>query len=369
MSIRTSKKINVYAHVFRGVDAKDYKKRFESGLEPDESPYGFHKAREFGMNIRTSSDAPFPLITRRIDRITGLDFSHALTNSKNVRAANVIWAMTEREAFAVALLFALRIVRARPIISNAVWLLDHWGKLPRSKRVIYRLLSRYISAMTVHSQKCLEPARLLFPNIDVEMMYFGVNTGVFEITPPKSIIHSPIRIMAAGNDATRDWDTLLAAFGNDDRFHLTIFCPWLSQDRASAFSNVVVPQKWSMAICKAAYRDADIIAVPMVVNLFSGITVALEAAALGKPILSTRTGGVPSYFTEDEAIYCVAGDPDGMRDAVLRQEATDLQKIAARAQARFIQEDYSTRAVMGRYAKITEKVMESCQRLGGSLLS
>ena len=57
----------------------------------------------------------------------------------------------------------------------------------------------------------------------------------------------------------------------------------------------------------ACYHWADIVAVPMRQNIYSGITVALEAAAMGTPVVSSRTGGVPTYFGEDEVFYSPAG--------------------------------------------------------------
>jgi glycosyltransferase involved in cell wall biosynthesis len=106
-----------------------------------------------------------------------------------------------------------------------------------------------------------------------------------------------------------------------------------------------------------AYDLADIVVVPMVENIFSGITVALEAVALGKPIVSSRTGGVPTYFGEDEIFYAPVGDPNAMRDVVLATDPKSRMERAQAAQRRFVQQDYSTRAVMARYAAITRRVM------------
>ena len=99
---------------------------------------------------------------RFLQKLFELDVPHAYSNRRHISEADVIWTMTEGEAFAIALLFCLRLIPKRPIVANAIWLPDRWKQIPTWRRYIYRALSKYISVMTVHSAACLPTLRELF---------------------------------------------------------------------------------------------------------------------------------------------------------------------------------------------------------------
>ncbi|WP_443798338.1 glycosyltransferase, partial [Burkholderia gladioli] len=61
---------------------------------------------------------------------------------------------------------------------------------------------------------------------------------------------------------------------------------------------------------------ADVIVVPLRPNHHaSGITVMLEAAAVGKPMIVSDVGGLRDYFPNDCAAYVPAFDASAMRGA------------------------------------------------------
>jgi glycosyltransferase involved in cell wall biosynthesis len=350
---------SLYVHLAYGKDIDAYRQDYLAGNQPDESPYGFHHAVDEGFEVSFSRDRLSHVgdfIRRAVRKILQFDLLHAFANRHLIRRADVIWVMTEQEAFAVAFLIFIGIVPKRTMIANAVWLLNEWPRKSRLRKWLYRRLSMYMDVLTVHSQDSLHAARRVFPDLRTELMYFGINTGLFEITQPSVVRQEgPIRIFAPGNDRTRDWDTLLEAFGGDDRFELTLICWWLPDEKLARFSNVTVVPAPSMGDFLTCYDAADVVAIPMRPNLFSGITVALEATAMGKPLLSTRTGGVPTYFDPTEALYVPPLDARAMREALLSTTFDDRWRIAQRAQRRFLERDYSARAVVKRYTALTRE--------------
>lgn len=348
---------NVHVQLYWGKDAELYRERFRQGIEPDETPYGFHLAEEEGHHVTFSRDGKRSLATRVMTRLAGFDLAHAWHNRKSIAAADVVWTMTEGEAFAVAALMKFGIVPRKPIVSASIWLFNRWDELPWWRRRLYRFLVDEIAVMGVHSEKCLPIAKRAFPDLRCELMHFGINTSYFAIQPPKASDTTIPHIVAAGNDRTRDWDTLIQAFGSDKRFRLTLACAWLSNTRTQRHKNVTLVKPQSMDELRELYASADIIAVPMKENVFSGITVALEAAALGKPLLSSRTGGVPTYFGEDEVLYAPPGDPRALREAVLNVSPDALEAVAHRAQERLLTGDYSTRGLISRYSRLTREVL------------
>ena len=357
--------------MYYGKDAEAYRQGYHAGKEPDETPYGFHLAKTFGYEVVFSSDAPsapanlraraVAKVLRAGSRRLGFDISHAYNNRAAIRKADVIWTMTEGEAFAISLLCRFGLVPRHPLLANAIWLFDGWDELSSYRRLAFRHLSRYIDIMTVHSQQCLPIIRRQLPRLRSELMYFGVNTNIFEITSPAARPgEGPIRIFAPGNDRTRDWGTLLRAFGNDVRFEVRIICHGLDKEKLTReYSNLTILTSPDMNDFIECYRWADVVVVPMHSNTYSGITVALEGVAMGKPVLSTRTGGVPTYFDEDEVFYTPVGDHNSMRDTVLGSDDGLRAQRAERAQQRFLERDYSTHGLISRYVELTGPLLET----------
>lgn len=353
---------NVYVHLMHGQDAARCAEAFAAGKAPESTPYGFGRAARHGFALTFSRDGTSrigAIMGSILRRITGIDVVHALANIGQVRRCDVVWTMTEGEAFAVAMLFALRLSPPRPIVANTVWLVDRWDTIGRARRALYRWLARHISVLTVHSQPTLEPARRYFPRNRVELMRFGINADMFTFQPRAFTDHHPIHIVAAGNDRTRDWDVMLRAFGNDPRFHVRLACRWLTPVQVAPFPNIELVDCASIADYKAALAWADFVAVPMRDNMFSGITVALEAAAMGVPVLSTRTGGVPTYFDDQDIFYHPVGDAIALRDLAGSISAQQRQAHALHARRTFVEQDYSTDALMRQYIALTGQVCAS----------
>jgi glycosyltransferase involved in cell wall biosynthesis len=362
-AFETASRFTAFVHLPRNLGAAEYQRGFLAGIEPDESPYGFHFAREFGADVRFSdcpSSAP-TLIGRIVRWITGFDILSSWRSRQGMRDADVIWTMREDQILGAAALMIAGIVPRKPIIGSIIWIANGWQDYGPVRKWAYRRLLEEASCLFVHSEACLEPMRWIAPTVPVALLHFGVSQETFDVQPSTDAYRpdrSAIAIVAAGNDQTRDWDTLVAAFGGDDRFQLTIACSWLNPDRLAGLPNVTVLKPRGTAALPALYRTADFIAVPMHRNLYSGITVALEAALIGVPILSTRTGGVPTYFDEGEAIFVPVGDASAMREAVLRCDAATRKSTAERAKHRAAVNDYTSRGMMRRYVEHTRKYLK-----------
>jgi glycosyltransferase involved in cell wall biosynthesis len=82
-------------------------------------------------------------------------------------------------------------------------------------------------------------------------------------------------------------------------------------------SNVQIAPAAGLAKQRELYDWADVVVVPLRPNFHaSGITVVLEAAALGKPLVVTDVGGLRDYFSGEHAAYVPPHDPEALRLAV-----------------------------------------------------
>ena len=121
-------------------------------------------------------------------------------------------------------------------------------------------------------------------------MPFGISPTAFPQQEPKhwSAAGRPIRVYSIGGDRTRDWRTMLGAFGNDPRFEIRLICRWIDEViNPASFSNLEIPRTSLIEAQRDAYTWADLVIMPMFRNCFSGITVACEAVAMGVPVVSS----------------------------------------------------------------------------------
>ncbi len=353
-----------HVHLKYGLDVARYRQKSLRGEVPDVTPYGFHHAESMGWRLTYSVDEPESLvgnfIRRALIKVLGFDILHAYSNRKLITSADIVWTMEEVQFLAVcALPYVLPGTKRVRLIAQTVWLFNKWNTFSEARCAMLRKLLLRADALTFHSRQYLDLVRRLVPGSEPMLLPFGISLDSFPVSEPEIDVHTPRRVLAMGSDPTRDWKTLLEAFGNDDRFEIVIICGWLNDATAAGYKNLRVPRNPSMQEFRDLYQWADVVVVPMVSNLYSGITVALEATSLGVPVVSSNTGGIPTYFAEDEVIYVPPSDPVTLRDRVLRCTAAELRGFAQRAQQRFRQQDYTTHGMAARYIKLSDRLLES----------
>ena len=353
-----------HVHLKYGLDVARYRQKSLRGEVPDVTPYGFHHAESMGWRLTYSVDreeSPVSNFVRRaLTRLLGFDLVHAYRNRKLITAADIVWTMEEVQFLAVC---ALPLVvpgtpRVR-LIAQTVWLFNKWKTFSALRCAMLRKLLLRADALTFHSNQYLDLVRRLVPGSEPRLLPFGISLDSFPWSEPEIELHMPRRILSMGSDPTRDWGTLLEAFGNDERFEIVIICGWLTDATAARYKNLRVPRNPSMQEFRELYRWADMVVVPMVSNLYSGITVALEATSLGVPVVSSDTGGIPTYLAPDEVLYVPPSDPVALRERVLQCSAAELKTYVLRAQNRFRRQDYSTRGMAARYVELSERLLRS----------
>ncbi len=317
-----------------------------------------------GWRLTYSVDAPessvVNFIRRALIKLLGFDILHAYSNRKLITSADIVWTMEEVQFLAVcALPYVVPGTKRVRLIAQTVWLFNKWNTFSSARCAMLRKLLLRADALTFHSRQYLDIVRRLVPGSEPMLLPFGISLDSFPWSEPDVQLHTPRRILAMGSDPTRDWKTLLEAFGNDERFEMVIICGWLTEANAAQYKNLRVPRNPSMQEFRDLYEWADVVVVPMVTNLYSGITVALEATSLGVPVVSSNTGGIPTYFTEDEVLYVPPSDPAALRARVLGCTLEELQGFVQRAQQRFQQQDYSTHGMAARYIQLSERLLTS----------
>ena len=228
--------------------------------------------------------------------------------------ADVVWTHTESQHLAVAALFKAMPKARRPkLLAQSVWLMDRWDGFGMPRKALYRWLIAEAGVLTFHSPLNRDKAKTLFPGTWCEVVPFGVCTALKQVPTAAKRGEGDIRIFALGNDRHRDWATLLAAFANRPGFVVKIASGSLSPKRVAALENVEIVRPSHNTELLALYRWADVVALPLQENLHaSGATVLQEAVLAGRPTVCTRTGGLDTYFSDDEIAFVPVNDADAM---------------------------------------------------------
>lgn len=360
--------LHVFVFLAHGFGARQWMERWNRGEIPglnERLPYGYYHAANGKCIVEYSEDVDENRLSRfarrGLRRVFGCDLVHAWRNRKGLFEADAVWTHTELEHLAVLALWQCRRRQLRPrLIAQSVWLFDRWPGLSGPRRWLYRHLISQADVITTLSPENLRTAHELFPQVRSEFIRFGVDSDTV-VPPAQRAIHSPVRIVALGNDAYRDWETLIAAAQQWPECSVRIASRQLDGQVSNRVPNVQVIAPASAREVNELYSWGDIAVIPLKPNLHaSGLTVIFESVLRGLPVVCTDTGGLRAYFSKDETRYVPAGEPVALRRA-LQELAEDAQMrftMVERAQARILGADFSSRAFAKRHYEISRELLD-----------
>lgn len=363
--------IRVFVMLPRHLDAAYWEKCFARGDAPDETPYGYHLAREMGAEVTFSQPTLttwglLGLLDRGIKYLLGFDIRHAWRNRTAVFGSDfdIIWTHTEYEHLGIAALKFLSKRKGVPVLAQSIWLIDEWKRFGRLRKVFYGLLMKQAAITTFHSPENRSMAQHLGLHSKTELLRFGISMDSYPLESPRLRFDTrrPIRVLAMGNDRHRDWHTLFAALGQRPEFELRVgSAKWPRSLQADNIRASTITQEE----VRAAYAWADCVVVPLTANLHvSGITVILEAVATGVPVVATRAGGLEAYFDEVAIQYVPPKNAEALRaaiHAIAQTPAAALEK-ALSAQKQLVALDLTTRGFARRHVLLSKQVLPETLR-------
>lgn len=168
------------------------------------------------------------------------------------------------------------------------------SKLGLGKRVDHFL------CLSPHSQRVLVEQYGL-PRERVSVIYSRVDTAYFQPQPEQP---TKRQVCAAGA-VNRDYDSLIeAASGLDADVKIAADTVWRysvagKEQQARPLPANVEMRSWgTYANLRQLYAESRVVVVPLARPIISGITVALEGMAMGKPVILTRNPYVEGFIED-----------------------------------------------------------------------
>lgn len=266
-----------------------------------------------------------------IERIAGPDVLMAWVVHRSRRDYDVVLTDGEQVGLPLAAFgwFARR--RTRPRHTMIV----HIMSVPKKVALFRALrLRRRVDAMVVYAsaQRAAVVERLGMPADRVLLSPFMVDTDFF--APPMAV-SAPRRMVCSAGLEFRDYDTLLAAVDGLDDVEVVIAAasPWSKRTTSVGErplpANVTV-EKLDLAALRELYGAAAVVVMPLRESEFqAGITTILEAMAMSKAIVCSRTTGQTDTIVDGvTGRYVPPGDVPALRLAI-----TELLDDPATAEA------------------------------------
>ncbi|MCV7334461.1 glycosyltransferase family 4 protein [Mycolicibacterium senegalense] len=310
--------MRAYIPLPHGLSATTWAERHHRGEVPDASPYGLHKLADHGVDVTFGEVAPGRIVERVAAsvryRTSGLELVEGLLTARVRRHADVVVAYDERTGVPAA----LRAARHRPTVLGIGWLTNRVAAPRLHAALAHRALLRAASVFTqcepvlpiLHQEWGVPRSRLHYVPV-------GIDTDFYAVQPdpePGSVV-----VASAGEDRYRDHALLVAAVSRLRTSH-----PGIHLELATGLP-VHLPEELGTLYrgrldgkMRELYRRSSVVAVALKPTVSgSGLTVALEAMASGRPLVMTDNPGVDAYVEHGvTGLLVPPGDVDAFAAAI-----------------------------------------------------
>jgi glycosyltransferase involved in cell wall biosynthesis len=266
----------------------------------------------------------------------GGDFASILGSLRVANAADVILSTVDTVGIPLILLQRPGLVRP-PIVYTAIGLPERLVQLrgPAAVR-LYRGALRRTRAVVSYAESEAAWLRdwLGAGGPQVHFVPFGVDTAAFAPEPARE---PEVDVVSVGADPRRDFPLLAEIAARRPELSFRIVA---GRDNAGALDptppNVAVESDIPLEAVRDRLAGARVVALPVRENSYSGATtVLLQAMALGKPVVVSRTDAIATGYGLEDGVNCrlvPPGDAEAFEHALVGTLAgADADRLGASA--------------------------------------
>ena len=288
--------------------------------------FGLDEIGARGVRVRHNLEVHLPPWARAVDIVVnralgaaggyGGDFATVLAPLQTANRSDVVLATNDTVGLPLVLLKRAGLLRS-PLVYVAIGLPERLAQLHGRTRRLYAQAFRRAYAVVAYSEREAQWLREWTNGAHVVFVPFGVDVKAFA---PDG--ESDIDVVSVGADPQRDFQLLceLAERHPELRFALVA-----SADHARALgrppANVALETDVPLERVRDRLAQAKVVALPVRRNSYSGATtVLLQAMALGKPVVVSRTDAIAQGYELQDGVNCrlvPPGDVDAFERALL----------------------------------------------------
>ncbi|PZE90455.1 glycosyltransferase family 4 protein [Curtobacterium sp. MCBD17_008] len=312
----------------QGRDVPSWEQRHAAGLIPDRWPYGLDGVtRHFGgaRAVEVGPLRPLPLLGALLS---------GRQRQRDARRTTISMSWEED--------VALRMLEQYPAdiaLSGVIWATDTPDSMAaRVKQRLSRRALRQMSLVWTLSKPQVEIVErwLGAGGPPVRYLRFGVDHEFFTEKPFPS---TPM-LFSAGGDRDRDPATLFRAIEIVRRERPTIEVMVQSRTQLQPPDGVTVVPYLTHQQLREAYERASVVAIATRPNVHaSGMTVSLEAMAVGRPVVITETPGLDDYVQDGGTgflVPCSDGRALASKVLALLEDQAEARAMGRRARERVV---------------------------------
>jgi glycosyltransferase involved in cell wall biosynthesis len=269
----------------------------------------------------------------------GGDFASVLACRRAANAADVVYSTVDTLGIPVVLLRAARLI-APPLVYVSIGLMERIERIRSQRlRARYRAAFRRVHTIVAYHEAEIDEigAWLGTDEVRPRLVFcpFGVDTEYFS---PQPGLDPDVDVVSVGADPHRDFGLLLRLAQRHPELTVRIVT---SREHAARLGtappNVIVERDVPLGEVRSRLARARIVCLPVEDNVLSGATtVLLQAMAMGKPVVVTRTKAIATGYHLADGENCLLVPPgagDSLEAAALGLLADEgrAQTLASRA--------------------------------------
>jgi glycosyltransferase involved in cell wall biosynthesis len=279
--------------------------------------FGLDEVEARGVRVRHNLERrSLPLWARVADRAArglvqaiggyGGDFASVLAALRVANSCDVIVATVDRVGIPLVLLGQAGLVR-RPIVYIAVGLPERLAQLRGSfARRLYRRALRRSHTIVSYAESEVAWLREWLGSgaPPVRFVPFGVDTDAFRADGAGG---PAVDVVSVGADPHRDYELLFAVAARHPELQFRVVA---SAGLGSVPANVSLESGLSLEQVRERLAAARVVTLPVVPNSYSGATtVLLQAMALAKPVVVSRTEAIAAGYELEDCLNCRLVEP------------------------------------------------------------